>query len=120
MSKLIKSAATPSIQKIRAATIPQHACRSIASKAPLPTNTNATPETTSNPHDSATSEAGAAEVEAGGTKSSKPKQTVAERDAALMVMMQDMDGGSGAVEEKEWNGMARNVKENMVSFQKFA
>lgn len=45
----------------------------------------------------------------------KRKQTVAEQDAALMATLQDMDGGGGAVEEKEWNGMARNVKENMVS-----
>lgn len=42
------------------------------------------------------------------------KETIAERDAALMAKLQDMDGGRGTVEEKEWNGMARNVKENMV------
>ncbi|KAF7984771.1 hypothetical protein HWV62_11748 [Athelia sp. TMB] len=49
----------------------------------------------------------------GGNVTVAQKETIAERDAALMAKLQDMDGGRGAVEEKAWNGMARNVKENM-------
>lgn len=48
-----------------------------------------------------------------GTGNLKRKQTVVERDAVLMATLQDIDGGGAAV-EKEWDGMVRNVKENMV------
>lgn len=46
--------------------------------------------------------------------------TIAERDAALAAKLGDMEGGSGAVEEKEWNGMSRNVKANMVGIVQYA
>lgn len=44
----------------------------------------------------------------------KKEHSIAERDAALLAKLQDMEGGAGAVDEKEWNGLAKSVKDNMV------
>lgn len=43
-------------------------------------------------------------------------KSLAEKDAELLAKMEGRDGGQMAVEPGQWNGLAKNVKDNMVRF----
>ncbi|EIM91594.1 uncharacterized protein STEHIDRAFT_153224 [Stereum hirsutum FP-91666 SS1] len=43
-------------------------------------------------------------------------QSLVEKDAELLAKMQGRDGGDLAVEPGEWNGLAKNVKDNMFRY----
>jgi hypothetical protein len=87
----------------------------------LSSSTNSTPASTSNEKTSGktksteNSEKGVSQLEGKEKEVKQRKLTMAEKDAELMAKLQGMDGGAGAVEEKEWNGLAKGVKDNMVS-----
>lgn len=48
------------------------------------------------------------------TKQKVTSQSLAEKDAELLAKMEGRDGGQLAVEPGQWNGLAKNVKDNMV------